>query len=162
VARPATIGFVCITALACMALVYLQRMGWMQAAAAAKLVASSGYLATAISVGVLRHPFGRIVFAGLVLSLWGDLFLIGPSQRFFLLGLASFLLAHIAYTTAFVTFGQNRRWVLAAAVPAIVAAVLVGAWLTPYVAPALAVPVRVYTAVITLMVIGVMITSSRS
>lgn len=152
-ARPATIGFVCITALSCMALVYFHRMGWMQAAAAAKLIASAGFLATAVSVGALRHRFGRIVFAGLVLSLCGDLFLIGQSQRFFLLGLASFLLAHIAYATAFISHGQNRRWVLAAALPAVAVAVAVGVWLAPHVSPELAAPVHVYTAAITLMVI---------
>ncbi len=85
--------------------------------------------------------------------MWGDLFLIGASRLFFLLGLVSFLLAHVAYITAFVSVGQDRRWVVAAAVPAIVGGVLVGAWLAPHVPAELAVPVRVYTAVITLMVI---------
>ena len=142
-----------MTALACTALVYLQLEDRLQAAAVAKLIASCGYLATALSAGVLRHRFGRIVFTGLVLSLFGDLSLIGQSQRFFVLGLASFLLAHIAYITAFVTYGQNRRWVLAAAIPAAAAAIVVGAWLAPHVSAELAIPVRVYIAVITLMVI---------
>ncbi len=137
-----------------MALVYCLRMEWLQLAAAAKIVASSGFLATAVSVGALRHPFGRILFAGLVLSLFGDLFLIGQSQRYFLLGLVSFLFAHLAYVTAFVTNGQNRRWALMAALPVLPAAVLVLIWLSPYVAPHLAMPVRVYVAVISLMVIS--------
>jgi uncharacterized membrane protein YhhN len=136
-----------------MALVYFQRMGWAQSAAAAKIIASTGFLATAVSVGALRHGFGRLVFLGLVLSMIGDLFLIGQSRRFFLLGLVSFLLAHLAYVTAFVSHGQKRKWVLTAAVPAVAAAVLVGFWLSPHVPAELAVPVRVYTAVITLMVI---------
>ena len=152
-ARPATIAFVGLTAFSCAALVYFQLGDQLQAAAAAKLIASSGFLTTAISVGVLRHRFGRIVFAGLVLSLCGDLFLIGQSQRFFLLGLASFLLAHIAYITAFLSYGQDRKWVFAAAAPAVAAAVGVGAWLEPHVASPLAAPVHVYTAAITLMVI---------
>ena len=125
----------------------------MPAAAAAKVVASSSFLATAVSVGALRHRFGRVVFAGLVLSMAGDLFLIGQSQRFFLFGLCSFLLAHIAYITAFVSHGQDRRWVLAAAVPGVIAAILVGVWLGPHVSPELAAPVHVYIAAITLMVI---------
>ena len=142
-----------MTALACMALVYFHLTGWMQSAAAAKLVASTGFLATAVSAGALRHRFGRIVFAGLVLSLFGDLFLIGQSRRFFLLGLASFLLAHIAYITAFISHGQNRRWAFAAAIPAFTAAIVVGLWLAPHVSPELAASVHVYTAAITLMVI---------
>ena len=152
-ARPATIAFVGITALSCAALVYFQLEDRLQAAAAAKLFASISFLATAVSVGALRHRFGRIVFAGLVLSLCGDLFLIGQSQRFFLFGLASFLLAHIAYITAFISYGQNRRWVFVAAAPAVAAAVGVGAWLEPHVSSTMVAPVHGYIAAITLMVI---------
>jgi len=142
-----------MTALATLALVYFLRMGWDQAAAAAKFVASSGFLATAVSVGSLRHGFGRIVFVGLLLSMCGDMFLIGQSQRNFLLGLTSFLLAHLAYITAFITAGLNRNWALRAAVPVIAISALVLVWISPHVAPYLAAPVYVYTAVISLMVI---------
>ena len=152
--RIATVVLVIFTALACMVLVYSQRMGWLQTAAAAKLIASIGYLATAISAGCLRQRVGQIVFAGLALSFFGDMFLIGQSQRNFLLGLTSFLLAHIAYITAFVTAGLNRKWALRAAVPVIATAVLVLAWISPNVAPYLATPVYIYTAVISLMVIA--------
>ena len=152
--RPVPIIFIVITALAALALVYFLRMSWAQAAAAAKFVASCGFLATAVSVGALRHGFGRIVFVGLLLSMSGDMFLIGQSQRNFLLGLTSFLLAHIAYITAFVTAGLNRKWALRAAVPVIAIAVLVLAWISPNVAPYLATPVYIYTAVISLMVIA--------
>ena len=152
--RVATIALVTLTGLACMALVYFQRMGWPQLAVAAKLAASLGYLATAISAGCLRQRVGQIVFAGLVLSFIGDLLLIGLSQRNFLLGLMSFLLAHIAYVTAFVTAGLDRKWVLRAAVPIIAIAALVLLWISPHVAPYLATPVYVYTAVISLMVIA--------
>ena len=142
-----------VTASACAALVILQLNGLVPAAAVAKLVASGGFLATAWSVGALRHPFGRILFAGLCLSLCGDLFLIGQARSFFLLGLLAFLMAHLAYVTAFVSRGQDRRWTLAAALPGVAIALLVLAWLTPHVPPNLLIPVRVYTAAITLMVI---------
>lgn len=142
-----------MTALACASLVSLQLSAMPGPAAIAKLVASLGFVTTAVSVGALRHAFGRIVFAGLILSLCGDLFLIGPARRDFLLGLASFLLAHIAYITAFVSHGQARGWALAAAVPGIALALLVLAWLTPQLPANLLAPVHVYTAAITLMVI---------
>lgn len=151
--RPITITFVVATALACMALVYFLRVGWTEAALVAKLVASTAFLATAVSVGALQHRFGRLLFAGLVCSWFGDMFLTGPSQRAFLLGLGSFLLAHIAYATAFISYGQNRKWTMTAAVPVIVCAVLVLWWLGPHLPANLAMPVRVYTAVISLMVI---------
>ena len=151
--RPASIVFAVLTAIAVAALVWFLRMGWTEPAASAKFLASCGFLATAVSVGALRHGFGRIIFAGLLLSMSGDMFLIGQTQRHFLFGLVSFLLAHIAYVTAFITFGQNRKWVMAAAGPIIVIAVLVLFWLGPHVPAELAMPVRLYTAVISLMVI---------
>jgi len=154
VIRPVSIVFIVITAVAAMALVYFLQMGWAQAAAAAKFVASGGFLATAVSEGALRHAFGRIILAGLALSMCGDMFLIGQSPRNFLLGLTSFLLAHIAYITAFVTVGLNRNWASRAAAPVIAAAVLVLLWMSPHVAPYLATPVYSYTAVISLMVIA--------
>jgi len=151
--RPASIVFVVLTAIAVAALVWFLRMEWAQPAAAAKFLASCGFLATAVSVGALRHGFGRIIFAGLLLSMSGDMFLVGQTQRHFLFGLVSFLLAHIAYITAFVLFGQQRKWTLLAAAPVVLAAVLVLAWLNPHVPAELGMPVRLYTAVISLMVI---------
>jgi uncharacterized membrane protein YhhN len=151
--RPASIVFAVLTAIAVATLVWFLRMGWTEPAASAKFLASCGFLATAVSVGALRHGFGRIIFAGLLLSMSGDMFLIGQTQRHFLFGLVSFLLAHIAYVTAFITFGQNRKWVMAAAGPIIVIAVFVLFWLGPHVPAELAMPVRLYTAVISLMVI---------
>lgn len=151
--RPATIIAVLATASACAALVFLQLNALPQQAAVAKLIASGGFLTTAWSVGALRHPFGRVLFAGLCLSLCGDLFLIGQTRAYFLAGLASFLLAHVAYATAFVSRGQNRRWTLSAALPAAAVALAVLAWLTPQVPPDLLTPVRIYTAAITLMVV---------
>ena len=126
----------------------------MEAAAVAKFVASSGFLATAVSAGALKHGFGRVIFAGLVLSMAGDLFLVGQSRQLFLLGLISFLFAHVAYITAFIIAGQNRRWAGFAALPILTIAVLVSAWLQPQVPAELAMPVRIYTAVISLMVIA--------
>ena len=58
--RPASIIFGIVTALACITLVYCQRMGWVEAAATAKFIASTGFLATAVSAGALRHPQARV------------------------------------------------------------------------------------------------------
>jgi uncharacterized membrane protein YhhN len=154
VTRPATIVFVVLTALSCMTLVYFLRMGWPSAAFGAKLIASSSFIATALSVGALKHRYGQVLFAGLVLSLCGDLFLTGVSQRAFMLGLASFLLAHLAYVVAFSVLGLNHKWMLFAAVPVIAVAVLVAAWLAPHTPAELLVPVRIYTIVISVMVIA--------
>ena len=122
-------------------------------AAAAKLIASTAFVLTAICGGALASRYGSVILTGLVLSWFGDAFLIGTSQRWFLFGLVSFLLAHIAYVTAFVNLGVARRWILSALAPVLAIAAGVLLWLHPYVPPELLWPVRFYTAVISLMVI---------
>lgn len=122
-------------------------------AAAAKLIASTAFVLTAISSGALASGYGSVILTGLVLSWFGDAFLIGTSQRWFLFGLVSFLLAHVAYVTAFVNLGVARRWILSALAPVLAIAAGVLLWLQPHVPPELLWPVRFYTAVISLMVI---------
>lgn len=107
----------------------------------------------AVFAGALASRYGILILVGLLLSWFGDAFLIGTSRHWFLLGLASFLLAHIAYIAAFITAGIERRWTLGAALPVIVIAAAVMLWLQPYLPPELVWPVRFYTAVISLMVI---------
>ena len=152
--RPPTIVFVAATALACAALVCLQLIGLYGPAAVAKVLASAGFLLTAISAGALGTLFGRLLFTGLVLSFAGDVFLIGTGQRGLLLGLASFLIAHLLYIAAFAGHGLDRRWLGVASVPLLGIAVAVTAWLTPHIPPGLVTPVRAYTVVITVMVIA--------
>ena len=118
-----------------------------------KLVASSAFVAVAIAAGALGSLYGRILLAGLVLSWFGDAFLISETRRWFLFGLTSFLLAHVAYVVAFAVAGIERRWVLGALAPIAIIAVLVSLWLTPYLPPDMVWPVRAYTAVISVMVI---------
>lgn len=142
-----------LCAAACAVLVTALSFDNQATAAAAKLAASSAFVLTAISAGALASGYGSVVLAGLVLSWFGDAFLIGTSQRWFLLGLASFLLAHIAYVTAFVNLGVARRWILTAFLPVLAIATGVLLWLQPHVPPELIWPVRFYTAVISLMVV---------
>ena len=152
--RPLTIVLVALTALAAMALVFFLRIDSLTLAAGAKVIASTGFLATAISVGALQHRYGQILFIGLLLSFAGDMMLISVSQGIFLLGLGSFLLAHLAYITAFATLGLNRKWALVSAVPVLLSAATVTLWLTPYLTPYLIMPVHAYIGVISLMVIA--------
>lgn len=57
----------------------------------------------------LKNGFNRMVFAALILSLFGDSFLLfaGSDVYFFLYGLVSFLLAHILYSFAFIRDFKN-------------------------------------------------------
>ena len=142
-----------LCAAGCVVLVAALLLDKQAIAAVAKLVSSSAFVLTAVSAGALASGYGSVILTGLVLSWFGDAFLIGTSQHWFLLGLASFFLAHIAYATAFVSLGAARRWVLVAIVPVLTIAAVVLLWLQPHVPQELIWPVRFYTAVISLMVI---------
>lgn len=119
----------------------------------AKMTASSAFVALALMLCAHRSRYGRMILAGLVLSWCGDLFLAGSAENLFVYGLGSFLLAHIAYTSAFVSVGIKFKWALGALVPIVALSVGMAIWLASYVPDELAIPVRVYTAVISLMVI---------
>jgi len=58
----------------------------------------------------MKAGFNRLVFAGLLFSLFGDSFLMfaGTDVYFFLYGLVSFLLAHIVYSMAFFRDFKNN------------------------------------------------------
>lgn len=142
-----------VCGVACFVLVAALLLEATAIAAIAKLVASTAFITVAVIAGALESRFGRVVLAGLVLSWFGDAFLIGTTQRWFLFGLVSFLCAHVAYATAFITLGVERRWTLSSAAAIVVVAALVLTWLAPHLPAGMVWPVRIYTAVISLMVI---------
>ena len=144
---------VAVVAISCALLVGLQLSGHFGAAAIAKLIASTAFVTLAIQRRALASRYGRLILIGLVLSWGGDMFLVGRTQAFFLAGLSAFLLAHIAYSAAFIAHGVQR---LAAAVAAVVVgliAIVVWTWLEPNTPADLSLPVRAYIAVISLMVV---------
>ena len=147
-------GLIGLVAIACAILVAALFFGNPPVAAVAKLVASSGFVALAVRVGSLQSTYGRVILAGLVFSWFGDAFLIGQSQGLFMLGLGAFLLAHIAYVTAFVGRGMRVRSMAVAALPILAIAIAVTVWLRPYVPTELEFPVRLYITVISLMVVS--------
>ena len=142
-----------ITGVACLVLVGLLYGDLYQAAFAAKLIASTSFIALAIKAGAMESTYGRLILLGLGFSWCGDMFLTGQSQLAFLAGLCAFLLGHVAYVSAFICHGYRRAWVFVAAVPVLAVAVAVLAWLAPHTPPELTIPVRAYVTVISLMVI---------
>ncbi|HEX9852233.1 MAG TPA: lysoplasmalogenase [Woeseiaceae bacterium] len=145
-------AIVAIGIVACFALVATQLGGFYAAGVFAKLVASSSFVAIALSVGAMRAPFGRILLAGLVLSWIGDMLLLGRTEALFLSGLIAFLIAHVAYIAAFTVHGIAWRWALVAAIPVVAISVLVSMWLSPHVPESMQFPVWLYTAFISCMV----------
>ena len=92
--------------------------------------------------------------AALVLSLAGDVFLMLPADLF-VAGLASFLLAHLAYVVGFVVAGFDSGAGIAGLVIVAIAAATLGARIISAVRaghPALQLPVTIYMTVISVMV----------
>ena len=120
----------------------------------AKLLAATTFVGTAIAAGALSHPYGRWILAGLVLSWFGDVFLI-PREKpaLFRIGILSFLLAHVAYAVAFVGLGLAATWTGAAAILFVAAGLPVGRWLAPKIPDELSAAAYAYMAVITVMVV---------
>jgi uncharacterized membrane protein YhhN len=145
---------VIVTGLSCFILVETLLADMNIVAGVAKVVASCGFLAVAVLSGALQSTYGKVLLGGLALSFLGDAFLIGETQGAFLAGLSAFLLAHLAYVTAFVINGVSWRWVGGAAIPVIGIALAVTHWLSPHIAPYLVLPVRLYIIVISAMVIA--------
>lgn len=88
------------------------------------------------------------IFAGLVFSLAGDIFLMLPSDRF-LAGLVSFLVAHLFYVAAFVS-GTGFGFSLGFLIPLVLYGMFMCFLLIPY-AGNMKIPVIVYMAVILVM-----------
>lgn len=146
--------WIAFVAIGCVILVLTRLAGYASIAATAKIAASMGFLGLAVCCGAFDSSYGRILLAGLALAAVGDVLLIGDSHRVFLFGLASFLLAHVAYIAAFVSSKIAVRWSLSAVVPLALISYAVLSWLTPHVDSEMLLPVRVYTVVITTMVVA--------
>ena len=125
----------------------------------AKPLASSGFVALAVSAGALDSAFGTWVLAALVLSAVGDVLLLGSSDGTFLAGLGAFLAGHIAYAVAFVQPGLHAGR-LVAVIPLAVVAAAVWRWLRPHLPNRMRGPVMVYVLAISFM--GVLAFATRA
>jgi len=116
-----------------------------------KMVASTSFVAVAVSVGALDTTFGTIMVVGLGLSWFGDLFLSYDGRAPFVGGLVAFLAGHIAYAVAFSNRGlADQLYITVAAV--VVISIPIARWLLPSVPKELKGPVIAYMAVISAMV----------
>jgi len=119
---------------------------------ASKTAASSGFIAVALALGLpFRGPAQQAIFVGLIFGMAGDLFLLSRQKRYFLLGLGSFLLNHVAFVVGFVLLGVDASLTAAAALPLGLLAVAVWRWLSPHVG-SLRAPVLAYIGIISAMV----------
>lgn len=118
----------------------------------AKPLASLGFVMIGLSGGPLETRYGTLVLAGLVLAAVGDVALM--CERWFLAGLGSFALGHLAYVGAFTTVADpGPLALLAGGVVAIGSA----RWVLPHTAGAMRTAVAIY-----IVVIGAMLASALS
>jgi len=117
----------------------------------AKGMLSCLFVAAAVVQAPFPSAFSRIVIAGLIFCLAGDVFLALPQKRMFLLGLISFLVGHILYCLAFyLKAGVNTlTWIVSGL--ALLVSIGVYRWLRPHLG-AMHGPVVAYMMVITVMV----------
>ena len=121
---------------------------------AGKLIAASAYIAAAFSLGAMSTAFGRVMLLGMGFCWLGDLFLVSRQSRMlFLAGLTSFLAGHVAYTVAFVLRGVDIAVVVITLALMAVFAWRAIAWLHPHTDQKMRVPVWLYLAAISVMMV---------
>lgn len=140
-----------VGAVAVVALVWSERVG-NAVRIVAKPLASVCFIGVALVAGAADTAYGRWVLVALILSAIGDVALLGRSSATFLVGLASFLLGHVAYSIAFVTRGADLLAILIVALVMVVPGLAVVRWLWPHVPDEMQAPVAVYAVVISAMV----------
>jgi uncharacterized membrane protein YhhN len=120
--------------------------------AGGKLIAATAYIAAAWSLSAMDSGYGRVLLLGMAFCWMGDLLLVSNNSRsLFLLGLASFLLGHVAYIGAFAVTGVSLPAVLGAGLVMAVFAWAVLRWLKPHLDDRMRRPVWLYVIAISLM-----------
>ncbi len=90
---------VCIVATA--ALLWAESTRWRYGRAIFKMIASTAFVLLAFQLGATSSSYGRLILVALLLSWAGDALLLSAQSRLFLLGIGSFLLAHVVFAVAF-------------------------------------------------------------
>ena len=120
----------------------------------AKPLASAAFVATALASGALDGTYGRLILAGLLLCLLGDVLLIPSGRvRVFRAGVFAFLAGHVAFGLAFLTQPLDLAWLAGGAACLGIALWFVWRWLRASLQADMRGPVAAY-----LIVIGIMST----
>jgi len=118
--------------------------------AAGKPFASLGFIVAALGFGALESRYGNIILVGLILGAIGDVCLLGSAKQYFIAGLVSFLLGHVAYVIAFAGLPIDMTFAVVSAAALAVLMVLIARWVFPH-APDMRVPIGAYMLVISAM-----------
>lgn len=151
--RPEALPWLALCALSCAGLLASERRGWRAGVWLTKPLASAACVATALASGGLETGYGRRVVLALALSWWGDLLLIPAGVgAAFLLGMGSFLAAHLAYAAAFLGADPPAAPVALAAAALAPVWLATWRWLRPHLEGPLRLAVPLYAAAIGAMV----------
>ena len=118
---------------------------------AAKILASTCFVALAVHNDACSSDYGIFVLAALAFSWIGDLMLLSPRGGLLLAGIAAFLFAHIAFAAAFAARPLDTTVFVAALTFWNIAALLLIRWLWKYLAGTKKIAVIAYLAVITIV-----------
>ena len=123
--------------------------------AAFKSIASTAFLAAALTMDPLTHPWALWISVGLALSVVGDLALLVPNTgRWFVVGIGAFGLAHAAYLCAFFFLGIDLAISAGSALILVPVGLKVYRWLAPDLPPKMKRPVVGYICIISAMIAG--------
>ena len=118
-----------------------------------KMAAASAFIAMALSANALGSLYGQILLGGLALCWLGDALLLSEGQsKGFLLGIAAFLLGHVAYAVAFGVLGFQPFGVVGGGAVVVALAAPLLRWLVPNVPDDFRLPIVSYVVVISAMV----------
>ncbi len=144
--------FVILTVVGLVALLVAERKKNRLGIWIAKPFASTAFILIAVSGGAWSSEYGQAVTGALILSWFGDVFLIPKSRTWFLAGLVAFLLGHVAFAYAFYLREIDLQLALRALMGFALPAAAVGKWLLPKVPSRLKGPVLAYILVISAMI----------
>ncbi len=133
-----------------------EKLGWRVAVVAGKPLASASFIALALHLAqwdTAPSGYPLLITVGLVFGAGGDVALMSKARRWFLVGLVSFLLGHIAYLIAFARLSAAENWLSPWMLVPLVAVLVVLKYLWRHLG-SMRVPVLAYMVAIVLMVIA--------
>ena len=118
-----------------------------------KMTASTVFVLFAVYLDALESVHGQALMVALICSWVGDLLLLSGKSRWFLYGLVSFLLAHIAFALCFIQRGIDTGQLLIPGAGVGLLVLVISYWLLHHVEKEMKLPVLGYMAAIVVMVI---------
>lgn len=116
-----------------------------------KCGASTSFLIFALQCSALSSVYGRLIFIALALSWIGDMLLLSQRSKFFLTGIAAFLLAHLAFALSFASRPVDMTSLVVALVLMSISGLITLRWLWIHLTGFYKFAVSLYVSAIALM-----------